>query len=143
MCKLTVEARDFLNRQRIGSERQICAPTKLLYTENLNGQLQEKRGLLHELRGECLWDGKHRLVCTHSLYASVSCIYILIPDMISQMPALRELAVLFTADSKRKPWESRPPFTLGQIEGPPFSAPSSYLNSVALSNMKPADPIFR
>ncbi|KAJ7216684.1 hypothetical protein C8J57DRAFT_1396371 [Mycena rebaudengoi] len=66
--------------------------------------------------------------------------FIPIPDMIAQMPSLRELAILFSADTNRNEEELQPPFTLGVHTGRPLSP---LLTSVTLSNMEPADPIFK
>ncbi|KAJ7287204.1 hypothetical protein C8J57DRAFT_1653110 [Mycena rebaudengoi] len=57
-------------------------------------------------------------------------------NMISQMPALRELSVLFV---RRDVGQPRP---LGTFAGQPLSATCPHLNSVTLPNIEPTDPIF-
>ncbi|KAJ7474861.1 hypothetical protein FB451DRAFT_1246859 [Mycena latifolia] len=68
--------------------------------------------------------------------------YIPIPDLVSQMPALRDLSVLFSADFTRPEGDIHPPFQLGTHGGGLLTNRSPCLNSVTLSNMEPADPIF-
>jgi hypothetical protein len=62
--------------------------------------------------------------------------------MVSQMPALRDLSVLFSADITREADDIYPPFTLGIREGEELTHNSPLLTSVTLSNLEPADPIF-
>ncbi|KAJ7075919.1 hypothetical protein B0H15DRAFT_609676 [Mycena belliarum] len=66
--------------------------------------------------------------------------YISTPELVSQMPALRELYVLFSADLGRDEDELYPPFRLGNLGGQPLSP---LLTSITLSNLEPADPIFK
>ncbi|KAJ7242850.1 hypothetical protein B0H12DRAFT_840236 [Mycena haematopus] len=69
--------------------------------------------------------------------------FIPVPKLVSQMPALRVLSVLFTADTTRNPNDLFPPFTLGIMDGEVLTAHSPHLTSVTLSNLKADDPIFR
>ncbi|KAJ7187032.1 hypothetical protein C8R46DRAFT_1058631 [Mycena filopes] len=69
--------------------------------------------------------------------------YIGVSQLVLQMPALRELAVLFSADLTRSVDELCPPFTLGDDDGQLLANNSPYLMSVTLSNLGPDDPIFK
>ncbi|KAJ7203556.1 hypothetical protein GGX14DRAFT_570000 [Mycena pura] len=68
--------------------------------------------------------------------------YLSVPDIISQMTAVRRLSVLYTADKSRDVGERRPPFTLG-VRGGDIVNASPYLREVTLSNLQPDDPIFQ
>ncbi|KAJ7485046.1 hypothetical protein B0H11DRAFT_2412841 [Mycena galericulata] len=70
--------------------------------------------------------------------------YIPVPETISQMPALRKLSILHSADLSRNPEDLHPPFTLGTLDGRPLilTTSSPNLHSVTLSNLLPTDPIF-
>ncbi|KAJ7083973.1 hypothetical protein B0H15DRAFT_402094 [Mycena belliarum] len=68
--------------------------------------------------------------------------YLSVPELTTRMPALRELSVLFSADLVRTGSELRPPFTLGNLDGPLLSDSSPHLHTVTLSNLQPDDPIF-
>ncbi|KAJ7453582.1 hypothetical protein B0H11DRAFT_2070384 [Mycena galericulata] len=68
--------------------------------------------------------------------------YLLVPEIISQMPVLFELSILYSSDLTRSPEELRPPFTLGTLDSRPLTAGCAHLRSVTLSNLQPADPIF-
>ncbi|KAJ7023784.1 hypothetical protein C8F04DRAFT_1193094 [Mycena alexandri] len=67
--------------------------------------------------------------------------FVSLPDLVSQMLALRELSVLYSADLSRNrdAGENYPPFRLGTAGGKVLTSP---LTSVTLSNLEPADPIF-
>ncbi|KAJ7216638.1 hypothetical protein GGX14DRAFT_605630 [Mycena pura] len=69
--------------------------------------------------------------------------YLLVPELISRMPELRQLSVLFTADSTRDVGELHPPFTVGVRGGEILTNSSPHLHSVTLSNVEPSDPIFQ
>ncbi|KAJ7666991.1 hypothetical protein DFH06DRAFT_1295094 [Mycena polygramma] len=68
--------------------------------------------------------------------------HISIPVIISQMPALRELSVLFSADMSREVADV-PPFIFGVPDGRLLTDTCSRLTSVTLSNSQPTDPIFK
>ncbi|KAJ7025164.1 hypothetical protein C8F04DRAFT_1400785 [Mycena alexandri] len=68
--------------------------------------------------------------------------YLTVPEITSQMPTLRELSVLYSADLSRGAGELRPPFTIGVLGGNLLTKGSPYLNSATLSNLQPDDPIF-
>ncbi|KAJ7760261.1 hypothetical protein DFH07DRAFT_431391 [Mycena maculata] len=68
--------------------------------------------------------------------------FISVPELVAQMPALRVLSVLFTADMTRQRGELFPPFILGVTGGQFLTNSSLHLTSVTLSNLKPEDPIF-
>lgn len=70
--------------------------------------------------------------------------YIPLPELVSQMPALRELSILFTVDvtRNRDTGAIYPPFRLGSATGELLTLRSPFLASVTLSNLEPADPIF-
>ncbi|KAJ6531411.1 hypothetical protein DFH09DRAFT_1409440 [Mycena vulgaris] len=68
--------------------------------------------------------------------------YIPVPDLVSQTPALRQLSILFSADSTRAAGEIYPPFRLGTPGGELLTNHSPLLTSVTLSNLEPSDPIF-
>ncbi|KAJ7216626.1 hypothetical protein GGX14DRAFT_605587 [Mycena pura] len=71
-------------------------------------------------------------------------LFIPVPDLVSQMPALRELSVLYCPDSSRD-WnagEGCPPFRLGTATGGLLTSCCPHLVSVTLSNLESGDPIF-
>ncbi|KAJ7721391.1 hypothetical protein B0H16DRAFT_1896514 [Mycena metata] len=70
--------------------------------------------------------------------------YIAVPDLVSGMPALRELVILYTAELSRDrdAGDLYPPFVLGTADQTVLESRSPLLTSVTLSNMEPADPIF-
>ncbi|KAF8127782.1 hypothetical protein K438DRAFT_2000581 [Mycena galopus ATCC 62051] len=70
--------------------------------------------------------------------------YIPVPDMVSQMPALRELRVLFTADltRDRDAGDMYPPFMLGTADGELVTRCCPLPASITLSNLEPTDPVF-
>ncbi|KAK7014192.1 hypothetical protein R3P38DRAFT_3001502 [Favolaschia claudopus] len=67
--------------------------------------------------------------------------YISVPKLVSQMPGLREVSILYTADLSRDSdaGEMYPPFQLGDDTGI-LCCP--FLARITLSNMAPTDPIF-
>ncbi|KAJ7609519.1 hypothetical protein FB45DRAFT_1010500 [Roridomyces roridus] len=67
--------------------------------------------------------------------------YVAVSGLVSNMPALTRLSVLYTADLKHT-GDLFPPFTLGTSGGGLLSFTCPLLASVALSNMQPTDPIF-
>ncbi|KAJ7703863.1 hypothetical protein B0H16DRAFT_1902176 [Mycena metata] len=69
--------------------------------------------------------------------------FLTVSDVTAQMPALQELAVLYSADLSRPAGELRPPFTLGVPGGRLLTEGSPRLTSVTLANLKPDDPVFR
>ncbi|KAJ7443929.1 hypothetical protein B0H11DRAFT_2203846 [Mycena galericulata] len=68
--------------------------------------------------------------------------YVPVPELVFQMPALRELSVLFSADLTRDLGEVNPPFRLGTPGGALLTCSSPLLSTVTLSNLEPGDPIF-
>ncbi|KAJ6607654.1 hypothetical protein B0H10DRAFT_545716 [Mycena sp. CBHHK59/15] len=68
--------------------------------------------------------------------------YIPVPELISGMPALRDLSVLFSADLTRDSADLYPPFRLGIPGGELLTPRSPLLATITLSNLEPADPIF-
>ncbi|KAJ7217376.1 hypothetical protein C8J57DRAFT_1395853 [Mycena rebaudengoi] len=70
--------------------------------------------------------------------------FVPVPDLASQMPALRELSVLYSADVSRDrdAGDDYPPFRLGTSSGKLLTSGSPLLASVTLSNLEPTDPIF-
>ncbi|KAJ7731450.1 hypothetical protein DFH07DRAFT_968770 [Mycena maculata] len=68
--------------------------------------------------------------------------YIPVPQLVSRMPVLQDLSVLFSADITREADDIYPPFTLGIRGGEELARHSPLLTSVTLSNLEPADPIF-
>lgn len=70
--------------------------------------------------------------------------YIPVPDLVSQMPALRELSILYSADVSRDRdvGDMYPPFRLGSAAGELLTRSCPFLASVTLSNLEPTDPIF-
>ncbi|KAJ6516871.1 hypothetical protein C8R47DRAFT_407190 [Mycena vitilis] len=68
--------------------------------------------------------------------------YISIPVLTAQMPALRELSVLFSADMSREVGDG-PPFTFGVPDGRLLTDACSRLTSVTLANSQPTGPIFK
>ncbi|KAJ7768139.1 hypothetical protein DFH07DRAFT_954714 [Mycena maculata] len=70
--------------------------------------------------------------------------YIAVPELVSKMPALRDLSILFSADLSRDrdAGEMYPPFKLGTPGGGLLTHRSPLLTTITLSNLEPADPIF-
>jgi hypothetical protein len=85
------------------------------------------------------WPRLHKFAITEHTPTS----YIPVPDLVSRMPALRELLILYSADLSRD-WdiEIYPPFILGTAGSKLLISRSPLLMSVTLSNMQPTDPIF-
>ncbi|KAK6975082.1 hypothetical protein R3P38DRAFT_3295911 [Favolaschia claudopus] len=69
--------------------------------------------------------------------------YISVPELTYNMPALRNLSILYTADLTRNEASGDlfPPFCLGVEGGQLLSDRSPFLESVTLSNQEPMDPI--
>ncbi|KAJ7858027.1 hypothetical protein B0H14DRAFT_2749900 [Mycena olivaceomarginata] len=70
--------------------------------------------------------------------------YITVPELVSKMPALHDLSILFSADLSRDrdAGEMYPPFKLGTPGGGLLTHCSPLLTTITLSNLEPADPIF-
>lgn len=70
--------------------------------------------------------------------------YIAVPELVSKMPTLRDLSVLYSADLSQAPeaGEIYPPPRLGAPGGGLLTQCSTLLTSITLSNLEPADPIF-
>ncbi|KAJ7720134.1 hypothetical protein DFH07DRAFT_972716 [Mycena maculata] len=68
--------------------------------------------------------------------------FIPVPELISGMPALRDLSILFSADLTRDSADLYPPFRLGIPGGELLTLRSPLLATITLSNLEPADPIF-
>ncbi|KAJ7716426.1 hypothetical protein B0H16DRAFT_1801365 [Mycena metata] len=70
--------------------------------------------------------------------------YIAVPDLVSRMPVLRGLAILYSADlsRNREAGDIFPPFMLGTADKRTLTSRSPFLGSVTLSNMDSTDFIF-
>ncbi|KAK7059844.1 hypothetical protein R3P38DRAFT_2679546 [Favolaschia claudopus] len=68
--------------------------------------------------------------------------YYPVPRLISHMPLLRELSVLFTADLSQSDSRRHPPFFLGSVNGKQLDALPPGLSSARFSNLTSEDPIF-
>ncbi|KAJ7094993.1 hypothetical protein C8R44DRAFT_989564 [Mycena epipterygia] len=68
--------------------------------------------------------------------------YIPVPKLVSGMPAVRDLSVLFSADLTRDSADLYPPFRLGIHGGELLTHRLPLLATITLSNLEPTDPIF-
>ncbi|KAK7046952.1 hypothetical protein R3P38DRAFT_3346582 [Favolaschia claudopus] len=62
--------------------------------------------------------------------------------LISHMPCLKELSMLYTADLTRTDGQLKPPFTYGASDGKKLATVAPRLSSLRLSNCAPEDTIF-
>ncbi|KAK7059814.1 hypothetical protein R3P38DRAFT_2837999 [Favolaschia claudopus] len=62
--------------------------------------------------------------------------------LISHMPCLKELSMLYTADLTRTDGQLKPPFTYGASDGKKLATVAPRLSSLRLSNCSPEDTIF-
>ncbi|KAJ7764108.1 hypothetical protein DFH07DRAFT_1059152 [Mycena maculata] len=135
--------RGVLGREMLNIDRNRQARNVIAFLQNLNRSLtvlQISGDLLSPDFLSLSWPQLRRFTVTEHTPTP----YIPVPDLVSQMPLLTELSILFSADLSRDrdAGDIFPPFILGTPGGELLTHRSPLLSSVTLSNMEPTDPIF-